>query len=67
MEQDRLFVRVNDSIRKLASGSATESWDFVCECSEVTCHASVNLTLIEFDDRRSASPPIPVHAAEHAD
>jgi hypothetical protein len=67
MEQDRLFVRVNDSIRTLASAdSATETWDFICECSEVTCRASVSLTLIEFDDRRAASPPIPVHAAEHA-
>jgi hypothetical protein len=68
MEQDRLFVHVNDSIRKLASeGSATETWDFICECPAVTCHASVSLTLIEFDDLRAASPPIPVHAGEHAD
>jgi len=67
MDQDRLFVEVNDSIRKLASeGSAAESWDFICECAEVTCHASVNLTLSEFDERRAASPPVPVHAAEHA-
>jgi hypothetical protein len=67
MEQDRLFVQVNDSIRKLASeGSASETWDFICECPEVTCHASVNLTLIEFDERRAASPPEPVHALRHA-
>jgi hypothetical protein len=68
MEQDRLFVHVNDSIRKLAGEDpATETWDFICECPEVTCHASVSLTLIEFDDLRAASPPIPVHASEHAD
>jgi len=67
MEHDTLFVQVNDSIRKLASeGSPTESWDFICECPEVTCLASVNLTLLEFDERRAASPPVPVHATEHA-
>jgi hypothetical protein len=67
MEQDRLFVEVNDSIRGLASeDSATQTWDFICECPEVTCRASVSLTLIEFDERRAASPPLPVHAAEHA-
>jgi hypothetical protein len=64
--EHRLFVAVNDSIRKLASaGSGTDSWDFICECPEVTCHASVKLTLIEFDERRAASPPVPVHAADH--
>jgi len=67
MEQDTLFVQVNDSIRKLATeASATEAWDFICECPEVACHASVSLTLIEFDERRAASPPVPVHAGEHA-
>jgi hypothetical protein len=68
MEQDRLFVQVNDSIRKLAAdGAATDTWDFICECPEVTCHESVTLTLNEFDGRRAASPPLPVRAAEHAD
>jgi hypothetical protein len=66
VEKDTLFVKVNDSIRKLASGPATQAWDFICECPEVTCRASVNLTLMEFDERRAASPPVPVHAAEHA-
>lgn len=68
MEQDTLFVQVNDSIRELASErSATQIWDFICECPEVTCHASVSLTLTEFDERRAASPPVPVHAAQHED
>jgi hypothetical protein len=67
MEQDRLFVEVNDWIRKLARGPATQIWDFICECPEVTCHSSVTLTLTEFDERRAASPRVPVHAAEHAD
>ena len=67
MQQDKLFARVNDAIRKLASdGSGTQTWDFICECPEVTCRASVNLTLIEFDGRRAALPPVPVYAAEHA-
>lgn len=67
MEQDRLFVRVNDSIRSLAhEAAADQAWDFICECPEVTCHATVNLTLREFDERRAASPPVPVHASDHA-
>ena len=66
MGQDRLFVQVNDSIRSLAGeASATEIWDFVCECAELTCNVWVSLTLIEFDERRAASPPVPVIAAEH--
>jgi hypothetical protein len=68
MEQDRLFVEVNDRIRKLADGCSTNQiWDFVCECPAVTCRSSVSLTLMEFDERRAASPPVPVHAAEHQD
>jgi predicted HNH restriction endonuclease len=67
MEHDKLFVQVNDSIRELAhDGSPNETWDFICECPEVTCHAAVHLTLNEFDERRAASPPVPVHAVEHA-
>lgn len=67
MGQDRLFVEVNDWIRKLAGGhAATQTWEFVCECPEVTCHSSVSLTLTEFDERRAASPPVPVRAEEHA-
>ena len=63
MEHDKLFMSVNDSIRELASeDSTTDLWNFICECPEVTCHASVHLTLVEFDERRAASPPLPVHA-----
>jgi hypothetical protein len=66
MEQIRLFVEVNDWICRLAKGhSATQTWEFICECPEVTCHSSVSLSLGEFDQRRAASPPEPVHAAEH--
>jgi hypothetical protein len=58
-----LFGQVNDSIRRLASGgSGVETWEFLCECPDVECHAMVSLTLLEFDERRSASPPVPILA-----
>ena len=61
-----VFVHVNDSIRSLASaGPARQTWEFICECPELTCHVLVSLTLAEFDERRAASPPLPVLAAEH--
>lgn len=66
MERYGLFAHVNDSIRKLASdGLSTQTWEFICECPEVTCHSVVSLTLIEFDERRAASPRVPVLATEH--
>ncbi len=68
MEQGELFAHVNNSIRDLAhEGLSTQTWDFICECPDVTCHASVSLTLIEFDARRTASPPVPVLATNHED
>jgi hypothetical protein len=67
MEQSQLFPHVNDSIRRLASeGPPTETWEFICECADVTCHALVSLTLNEFDERREASPPAAILAAEHS-
>lgn len=66
MEGDGVFVHVNDSIRSLASaGPVTQTWEFICECPELTCHVLVSLTLAEFDERRAASPPLPVLSAEH--
>ena len=66
MEQNRLLVEVNDWIRKLAGGhTATQTWEFICECPEMTCRSSVSLTLTEFDERRAASPPVPVRGEEH--
>jgi len=68
MEQAELFAHVNNSIRELAyEGPENQTWDFICECMDVTCHASVSLTLIEFDSRRTASPPVPVIATKHDD
>jgi len=66
MEQSQLFPHVNDSIRRLASqGPPSETWEFICECPDVTCHALVKLTLVEFDEHRGASPPAPIVASEH--
>ena len=66
MGQNGLFAHVNDSIRELAGrGPASQTWGFVCECPDVTCHESVSLTLTEFDARRTASPPVPVFATNH--
>jgi len=67
MEKDGVFVHVNDSIRKLASaGPVTQTWEFICECPELSCHTLVSLTLTEFDERRASSPPQPILASEHA-
>ena len=65
MEPAALFTHVNDSIRTLATnnGLPTETWAFYCECPDVGCHALVSLSLVEFDRRRSASPPRPILAA----
>jgi hypothetical protein len=66
MDHDGLFPHVNDSIRRVARQSAEdETWEFLCECPDVTCHVLVPLTLTEFDERRAASPPRPILAADH--
>jgi hypothetical protein len=67
MKQQRLFAHVNDSIREWPTKvRRPRLWGFVCVCEDVTCHSLVTLTRIEFDERREASPPVPVLAAEHA-
>lgn len=66
MEQNGLFAHVNDSIRKVANeGPATDAWEFICECPDVTCHELVRLTLTEFDQHRATLPPAPILAAGH--
>jgi hypothetical protein len=67
MEQIGVFARVNDSIRKLAAANdpGAQSWQFLCECADISCHIFVDLTVREFDERRAASPPLPILAAEH--
>jgi hypothetical protein len=60
------FADVNDSIRGLATaGPPSETWEFFCECEDVNCHALISLTLLEFDERRRASPPLPIVAFHH--
>jgi hypothetical protein len=68
MQTYEAFTRVNDSIRGLANdGPANETWDFYCECADVACHTLISLTLLEFDERRQSSPPIPILAVHHDD
>jgi len=68
LDANGLFGHVNDSIRGLATeGQLDETWQFMCECPDVTCHAPVSLTLAEFDARRSASPPSPILSSTHVD
>lgn len=68
MDSDGLFGLVNDSIRRLATEAQTdETWEFFCECPDVACHALVSLTLLEFDERRRALPPVPILVAGHDD
>jgi hypothetical protein len=66
MDSDGLFGHVNDSIRKLATEEqAAERWEFFCECPDLACHALVSLTVLEFDERRAAVPPVPILVAGH--
>ena len=68
MEDSGLFAQVNDSIRGLGTeDQTTETWEFFCECPDLTCHALVSLTLVEFDRRRTALPPAPILATDHDD
>jgi hypothetical protein len=66
MERHGLFGHVNDSIRGLATGGPIdETWEFICECPDVACHTMVSVTLLEFDQRRDALPPVPILADHH--
>jgi hypothetical protein len=68
MELDGAFELVNDAIRRLATdGPSSETWEFFCECPDGDCHRLVTLTLVEFDARRAASPPLPVTASAHGE
>jgi hypothetical protein len=68
MDQPTAFRHVNDSIRELApEGPDTQTLEFVCECRDIECHASVSLTLLEFDARRAALPPVPIVATHDDD
>lgn len=68
MGTDGAFRYVNDSIRSLATEDPeNEPWEFFCECADVECRTLVSLSLLEFDERRAASPPVPVLATYHGD
>jgi hypothetical protein len=63
MNPQAAFRQVNDSIREVAAvDPATDVFEFLCECRDIECHEMVSLTLREFDERRSASPPLPILA-----
>jgi hypothetical protein len=65
-DADGLFGHVNNSIRGLATEAQTaETWEFFCECPDLGCLALVSLTLVEFDERRAALPPVPIVLADH--
>lgn len=64
MDSHSAFRHVNDSIRQLANGDAeTRTWEFICECPDLACHEWVTLTLLEFDELRGSSQPMPILAA----
>jgi hypothetical protein len=42
-----------------------ETWEFFCECPDLACHALVSLTVVEFDELRTAMPPAPILATAH--
>jgi hypothetical protein len=66
LDANGLFGHVNDSIRGLATdGPTDETWQFICECPDLGCHALVSLTLADFDARRAASPPSPILSIAH--
>ena len=61
------FRDVNDAIRGLAAvGPGEELWEFFCECDDLACRSLIQLTLREFDDRRTAIPALPILAGHHA-
>lgn len=68
MNSHAAFRRVNDSIRELTPGGLeTDTFEFFCECRDIECHATVSLTLLEFDEHRAASPPLPILAEHNGD
>jgi hypothetical protein len=66
MQESGLFAQVNNSIRSLATeAQASDTWEFFCECPDLACHALVRLTVVEFDERRTAQPSTPIVATGH--
>ena len=58
-----VFREVNKRIRELAGRrGGADSWEFICECSDLQCTELVVMTLVEYDARRNgASVPILAH------
>jgi hypothetical protein len=52
-ESSFFFRAVNERIRELGSARPGEMFEFVCECPQADCFASVSLTAAEFEIARS--------------
>jgi hypothetical protein len=56
-KNEAVFREVNERIRELSerlrADAPTDLVSFVCECSAVECHRSVELTLLEYEDVRA--------------
>jgi hypothetical protein len=57
-KNEAVFREVNERIRELSerlrSDGPTDLISFVCECSAVDCHETVELTLAEYESVRSS-------------
>ena len=58
-KNEAVFREVNERIRelseRLSSDAPTDLVSFVCECSAVECHETVELTLAEYERVRAES------------
>jgi hypothetical protein len=56
-KNEAVFREVNERIRELSerlrAEAASDSASFVCECSAVECHETVELTLAEYEQVRA--------------
>jgi hypothetical protein len=47
-----IFREVNERLREIANPTA-DLTDYVCECSAVDCHVTIQLALVEYEEVRS--------------
>ncbi|HEY1366740.1 MAG TPA: hypothetical protein VGF23_06495 [Gaiellaceae bacterium] len=49
----QMFREVNTRIREAAGrAGGDDPWDFICECDDLECAATVSLTIVDYDARR---------------
>jgi hypothetical protein len=66
-QNEALFRTVNEEIEKLGRDPAQRYIEFVCECSDGTCAARIQLTIGEYEEVRSEARwfvIMPGHLAE---